>query len=105
MPAGLDVTEPVPDPAVATVSANVAATWLNVAVTVCAALIVTVQVAVVPLHAPPQPPNVLPVAGAAVSVTVAPVVKLAEQVPGQVIPVGADVTVPVPVPLVVRVSV
>jgi len=44
---------------------------LKVAVTLFAAFIVTTQDAV-PLHAPPQPKKVLPLAGVAVRVTVLP---------------------------------
>src|SRR2546425_5126085 len=69
-----------------------------VAVTVVAALRVTVQVPV-PLHPPPlERVRVEPAAGAAVSVTAVPLEKLAEQVAPQVIPAGALVTVPLPVP-------
>ena len=64
------MTVPVPLPALVTVSANVVAV-LNVAVTARAAVIDTVQ-APVPEHAPPQPPNVEPLAAAGVSVTDAP---------------------------------
>ena len=71
---------------------------LKVAVTLFAASIVTVQ-APVPLHAPLQPVNVLPVAGVAVSVTDVPVAMLAEQVVPQFMLFVADVTVPLPVPV------
>lgn len=71
MPAGLDVTAPVPLPVVVTPSACVCSA--NVAVTLFAALIVTVH-GPVPLQAPDQPVNVLLAFGAAVSVTVVPLV-------------------------------
>jgi hypothetical protein len=45
---------------------------VNSAVTPLAASMVTVQVADVPLHAPPQPANALPAAGVAVRVTLLP---------------------------------
>jgi hypothetical protein len=46
---------------------------VNVAVTDCTALIVTVHVVAVPLQPPPlQPANVEPLAGAAVNVTAVP---------------------------------
>ena len=78
---------------------------MKVAVTVVAALRVTVQVPV-PLQPPPlQPVKVEPAAGAAVSVTAVPLEKLAEQVAPQVIPAGALVTVPLPVPAGVTVRV
>ena len=53
-------------------SANVVVELLNVAVTARAAVIDTVQAVAVPLHAPLQPPNVDPLAAAAVSVTEVP---------------------------------
>jgi hypothetical protein len=70
IPAGLLVTVPVPVPALLTVKANC---WiLKVAVTDCAALIVTTQLPV-PEHAPLQPANVDPADGEAVNVTDVPV--------------------------------
>src|SRR3989441_1135140 len=103
MPDGLLVTVPVPVPALERVSAKVGR--LKVAVTVVAAEIVTVQV-LVPEQPPPlQPLKVEPAAGAAVSVTAVPLVKLAAQVAPQVIPAGALVTVPLPVPAAGTVSV
>ena len=42
------------------------------AVTLTALLAVTVQVKLLPLHAPPQPANILPDEGEAVSVTIVP---------------------------------
>ncbi|MBI3067056.1 MAG: hypothetical protein HYY82_19210 [Deltaproteobacteria bacterium] len=72
---------------------------LKLAVTVVAALIVTVQVLAVPVHPPPlHPANVEPEAAAAVSTTDVPLAKGSEQSAPQLIPVGALVTVPVPVP-------
>src|SRR5436309_2657833 len=96
IPAGELVTVPLPVPALLTVSAKLGRA--KVAVTVVAALRVTVQ-APVPEQPPPlQPVKVEPAAGAAVSVTAVPLVKLAAQVAPQVIPAGLLVTVPVPVP-------
>ena len=69
----------------------------NVAVTLCEAPMVTVQ-APVPVHAPLQPVNVEPAAGAAVRVTFAPELKLALHVAPQLMPAGDEVTVPLPVP-------
>src|SRR5881628_1809006 len=96
MPAGLLVTLPAPVPALETVSVKVCR--VKVAVTVVAALRVTVQ-APGPEQPPPlQPLKVEPAAGAAVSVTAVPLVKLAVQVAPQVMPAGALVTAPLPVP-------
>ena len=71
---------------------------MNVAVTVVDAEIVTVQVPVPEQPPPLQPVKVEPTAGAAVSVTSVPLVKLAAQVAPQVMPAGLLVTVPAPVP-------
>lgn len=71
-----------------------------VAVTASAALIVTVHVGVVPEHAPLQfakPPTVT----FAVSVTTVPWANDELHVPGQLIPDGVLVTVPVPPPDIV----
>src|SRR5207249_698877 len=96
IPTGALVTVPLPVPALLTVSAKLGR--LKVAVTVVAAETVTVQ-APVPEQPPPlQPLKVEPAAGAAVSVTAVPLVKLAEQVAPQLMPAGALVTVPLPVP-------
>src|SRR5439155_14989 len=77
---------------------------VNVAVTVVAALRVTVQ-APGPEQPPPlQPLKVEPAAGAAVSVTAVPLVKLAAQVAPQVMPAGLLVTVPAPAPALETVS-
>src|SRR5213592_1808343 len=103
MPAGLLVTLPAPVPALETVSVKVCR--VKVAVTVVAALRVTVQ-APGPEQPPPlQPLKVEPAAGAAVSVTAVPLVKLAAQVAPQVMPAGLLVTVPAPVPALETVSV
>ena len=68
-----------------------------------AVVMLTVQVVAVPVQAPDQPVKLEPAAGAAVSVTDVPLLKLAEQVLPQLIPAGLLVTVPVPVPARVRV--
>ena len=112
-PVAVSVTEPPPDP-VGSVSVRVSVdarsrAERNVALTVRAAVGVTVHVDAVPalLHAPsPQPPNVLPASGVAVSVTAESLAKVPAQVPlvappetRQPIPAGVDATVPLPVPL------
>ena len=69
IPAGVPVTGPLPVPAFVTVSAKLGTS--NVAVTVVAAVIVTVQEPV-PEQPPLQPVKVEPAAGVAVSVTAVP---------------------------------
>jgi len=96
IPAGAEVTVPEPPPARFTVSANVEGT--NVAVTVRAALIVTVQVPVPEQPPPDHPAKSESLAGAAVSVTVAPEVNVNAHVAPQLIPAGDEVTVPLPAP-------
>src|SRR5438034_679532 len=102
IPAGELVTVPLPVPALLTVSAKLGR--LKVAVTVVAAETVTTHDPA-PVHPPPlQPLKIEPAAGVAVSVTAVPLAKLAAQVAPQVMPAGALVTVPVPVPAVLTVS-
>jgi len=102
IPAGELVTVPLPVPAGVTVRVKVCGE--KVAVTVVAAETVTTQVPV-PVQPPPlQPLKADPAAGAAVSVTAVPLVKLAEQVAPQVMPAGELVTVPLPVPALLTVS-
>ena len=72
--------------------------------TVVAAESVTVQVPAPEQPPPLQPVKVEPAAGAAVSVTAAPLAKLAAQVAPQLIPAGLLVTVPVPAPAAVTVN-
>jgi hypothetical protein len=73
--------------------------WLrvNVAVTICAAFIVTMH-APVPAHAPDQPVKAEPAVAACVSVTTVPGGNVAVQVAPQAMPAGAEVTVPLPLP-------
>ena len=102
MPAGLLETLPDPDPALLTVKAKVfAGAVLKVAVTVCAALMLTSQDAVALLQAPLQPAKTLPLAGAAISVMFDPLAKFAVQVVPQLIPAMVPETVPEPVPFFV----
>jgi hypothetical protein len=104
IPPGAEVTEPLPEPA-PSVTESVYVLSVKLAVTVVAAVIVTVHVPV-PLHPPPlQPLKTEPVAGVAVSVTGVPWLTDCAQVAPQLIPVGDDVTVPAPVPLLLTVSV
>jgi hypothetical protein len=78
---------------------------LKVAVTDVAAVTVTGQVPM-PVQPPPlQPVKVEPAFGVAVSVTTVPIVTVVEQVVPQLMPAGELVTVPVPVPALVTVSV
>ena len=72
---------------------------MNVAVTLFGPSIVTWQ-APVPLQAPAQPPKVEALAGLAVRVTLVPLTKVELHVPGQLIPPIFEVTVPVPLPVV-----
>lgn len=70
MPLGVDVTVPVPLPARATRSVRVCR--VNVATTLRAAVMLTVQVGDVPEHAPDQPVKSTPTAARALSVTEVP---------------------------------
>src|SRR5258708_4483288 len=77
---------------------------VKVADTVCAEFMVTTHAAV-PEHAPPHPPNPEPAAGVAVIVTMAPLLKLAEQVLPQLMDPSPLLTVPLPVPCLVTCNV
>jgi len=103
MPVGALVTVPLPLPDLVTLSAKDAC--MKEAVTEVAAVIVTVQVPVPEQPPPFQPVNVEPAPGAAVSVTIVPVVNEAEHVAPQEIPAGLLVTVPLPAPAMDTVSV
>src|SRR5262249_28729917 len=94
IPGGFEVTAPSPTPALTTVSAL---SDSKVAVTECGTVIVNVQVPV-PAQSPDQPVNVDPAAGLAVSVTDVPWAKECVHVAPQSMPVGVDVTEPVPLP-------
>jgi hypothetical protein len=96
-----------PGPVAETVSANVLVPPENAAVTVFAALNVTVHVGTVPVHVPPpQPVNVAPLEGVAVRVTAefaaCPALVQAVAPEPQLIP--PPVTVPFPVTETVRVK-
>ena len=71
---------------------------LKVAVTASVPLTVMAQVVPLPVHAPDHPPKaekVVTAPGASVSVTCVPLSKVAEHVPGQLMPLGVLVTIPV----------
>ena len=70
-----------------------------------AALSVTVQVPVPEQPPPLQPLKVEPAAGAAVRVTAVPLEYATAQVAPQEMPVGLLVTVPIPAPILLTVSV
>jgi hypothetical protein len=76
---------------------------VNVAVTEASLVSVTLHVPV-PVQAPDQPANVEVVFGAAVRVTMVPLVKVALQVAPQLIPAGLLVIVPPPVPALLAVN-
>ena len=63
-----------------------------------------VKLHVAPVHTPLQAENVNPAFGVSESVTGVPLVKLAEQVPGQLIPAGELVTDPPPTGVIVTVT-
>ena len=96
MPVGELVTVPVPVPVLLTVSCL--GTRLKLAVTLLAAVILTVQVSLLPVQAPDQPSKTDPILLVAVKVTLVLFVKLAEQVEPQLMPLGLLVTVPLPKP-------
>jgi hypothetical protein len=77
----------------------------KVAPTALEALIVTVQLPVPEHSLPDQPVKVEPAAALAASVTAVPLAKVASadaQFESQLMPTGEDVTVPLPVPTLVR---
>lgn len=76
---------------------------VNVAIALFAASSASVHVPV-PAHAPAHPANVEVASGAAVSVTVLPPSYCDEQVEPQLIPAGAEVTTPPPVPALATVT-
>src|SRR5215510_2737380 len=80
------------------------AALVKVAVTVCGAFTVRLQVPV-PVQLPLQPLKDEPAAGVAVRVTPVPLANAAEHVTPQLMPAGELVTVPVPAPAVLTLSV
>lgn len=101
IPAGLELTVPVPVPALLVASVTLCS--VNVAVTFWACPRLTVQDPA-PLQAPPQPAKVEPASGIASRVTTVPVAKLALHVVPQLMPAGFEATIPVPVPFFVTLS-
>jgi len=102
IPAGLEVTVPLPVPPLLT--ERVKPCWSKLAVTMVAALMVTTHEPVPEHPAPLQPVKVDPPAAAAVRVTTVPPLYEAEQVAPQLIPAGLEVTVPLPVPVLLTVT-
>src|SRR5690242_20018964 len=95
MPAGLDVTVPLPVPFLTIVSCSVSS--VNVAVAVFAAVIVTVHtVPIVPAHAPDQLVKLEAVEAVAGSVTIVPESYISEHVRPQLIAPMSAVTPPPP---------
>jgi len=97
MPAGFEVTVPVPLPARVTVTGNVLRS--KRALTLVLAVIVTVHVPVPVQPLAVHPANVDPFAGAAVSVTAVPPVYVSLQSVPQLMPAGLEVTLPEPAPV------
>src|SRR5690606_14146428 len=102
MPAGLEITLPMPVPW--RITCRVWGWPVKVAMTWRSSVMDTVQLPM-PLQAPPQPLKVEPVDAMALSVTLPPSGKLSVQSPPQFTPVGDDDTRPDPVPLRATVSV
>ena len=99
MPAGLDVTVPVPVPEGVTNNVNWgAACNVKVAVQLLFAVKLNADVAAVPVHLPDQPLKTEPEAAAAVKVTAVLALSEVLHVPPHEMPAGLDVTVPEPVP-------
>ena len=97
MPAGAEVTDPLPVPLLVTV--NVVAIP-NVALTERAAVSVKVHTALT-LVQPAHASNTYPEPGVAVSITAWPLAYSSEQSPGHAMPPGLDATEPTPEVVVV----
>jgi hypothetical protein len=103
MPAGLLVTVPLPVPALLTVSEYVIGMRLKAAVQLM--LLLTVMLPVEQAASPDQPAKMEPLAATGVRVTAAPLTKLLEQLVPQLMPAGELVTVPLPAPARLTVTV
>ena len=106
IPAGLLLTVQLPVPILLTLSVKgcAAALGLNVAVTATLEFILTVHTPM-PVHAPLQLENTEPPPAVAVRATLVPLEKLVEHVLPQLIPAGLLLTVPLPVPFLLTLSV
>ena len=100
MPAGVELTVPLPRPVLVTVMTRVSIP--NAAPTLCGlfGMLAIVHVGLVPnaAQAPLHPVKIEPVGTAAVSVTLEATLKVPWQVAPQLMPAGVEVTVPVPAP-------
>jgi hypothetical protein len=94
IPAGRLLTVPLPTLRIS----NVASLRTKVAMTVVSAVTASEQVGLLPAHPPDHPEKVEPAAGVAVSVTVWPCMKSAEQVGPQLTALVVSLTVPLPEP-------
>src|SRR5262245_30067709 len=103
MPLGDDVMVPPAAPAPAFTTLSTYVCNVNVAVTVVALLSGRTHPPV-PVQPPLHPVNVEPTAGAAVSVIAVPMLYDEVHADPQLIPVGTDVTAPVPLPASTTVS-
>lgn len=104
MPAGVDVTVPVPAPLVETLKVLPGGRFEKFAPTVFALSTVIRQLAAVPEQSPDQPVNIESVLGVAERTTVLPEAKSVAQVAPQLIPAGVDEITPVPSPVLLVVT-
>ena len=100
-----ETTDPVPVPDFITVSVFCGEGRINVAETLLAWVMATVQVVPVPEHAPPQLVKVEPADGTAERTTSIPALNTSEQMEPQLRRFDAEDTVPVPPPFLVTVIV
>src|SRR5262249_2294475 len=100
IPAGLLIAVPLPLPAFTTVRVN---SWMKVAVTLRACVMLTTHVPVPSHPSPLQPVKWEPLVAMAVSVTLVSWSKAVRQVAPQSIPAGVLVTAPLPLPVLLTV--